>query len=232
MDVEQLKLSNSPFAPGLPALYIVALLSGISLGLFNPFISTLMAQNNVGDLLIGLNSTLYFFVIAIGTPIVAAILRQIGLRYTMMLGFGLIAVSAPLFTLTNQLSLWFVIRAIMGLAVCLYLISGQTAINYFCSEQNRAMVNGLDALSFSLGFGLGPLLGSIFYKIAPTIAFLVGSLLMLSGILVVYFGLPERNIRFQSLKIGLLSKLTLPLQGAFVYGFSVATLVSLYPSYS
>lgn len=231
MNAKEIKRSNSPFSSGLPALYIVALLSGISLGLFNPFISTLMAQKHVSDLIIGLNSSFYFFIIAVGTPIVASILRKIGLRYTMMLGFGLMAISASLFPLTDRLSDWFVIRGIMGLAVCLYLISGQTAINYFCNEQNRGIVNGLDALSFSLGFGIGPFLGSIFYKINPSMAFWVGSILIFSGIFVVYFGLPEKNIRFQSLKISLLKQLVLPLHGAFTYGFSVATLVSLYPSY-
>jgi MFS family permease len=231
MNAEEIKRSDSPFSSGLPALYIVALLSGISLGLFNPFISTLMAQKGIDDFIIGLNSTLYFFIIAIGTPIVAAILRKIGLRYTMMLGFGLMAISASLYPLTDQLSHWFVIRGIMGLAVCLYLISGQTAVNYFCSDRNRGIVNGLDALFFSLGFGIGPVLGSIFYKIHPNMAFWIGSILIFSGIIVVHFGLPEKSIRFQPIRIGLFGQLVLPLQGAFTYGFSVATLVSIYPAY-
>ncbi len=223
--------SNSPFSTGLPALYVVAFLSGISLGLFNPFISTLMAQHQVSDVWIGANSTVYFLFIALGTPLVAKILRQIGLRRTMMLGFALMGLSAPLFPLTEQLPLWFAIRAVMGIACCLYLISGQTALNYFCNDSNRAIVNGLDALSFSLGFGIGPVIGSVFYEVSPKITFSLGSILVLSGIAVVWFGLPEKFVDFQSPRIGMLKQLTLPLQGAFAYGFSVATLVSLYPLY-
>ncbi|MCU7243603.1 MAG: MFS transporter [Microcystis aeruginosa WS75] len=223
------KNANSPFSVGLPALYLVAFLSGISLGLFNPFISTLMKEKGYDNIVIGANSTLYFFVIAAGTPIVASILRQIGLRKTMMLGFLLMGITAPLFAFTTQLSLWFIIRGVMGLACCLYLISGQTAINYFCNDQNRAMVNGLDALAFSLGFGIGPIMGAVAYNLSPKITFLLGSGLILSGIVVVFFGLPEKTVKFQKPNFSIIQKLKLPLQGAFAYGFSVATLVSLYP---
>lgn len=225
------KTIDSPFAPGLPALYIVAFLSGMSLGLFNPFISTLMKQNNINDIVIGANSTLYFFIIAIGTPLVTKILSKIGLRKTMMLGFLLMGITAPLFPFTTQLSAWFLIRAVMGLACCLYLISGQTAINYFCNDKNRGIVNGLDALCFSLGFGIGPVMGAAFYNASPKTTFLLGGGLILSGIIVVYLGLPEKEIKFQIPRFQIIKKLRLPLHGSFAYGFSVATLVSLYPLY-
>jgi MFS family permease len=146
-----------------------------------------------------------------------------------MLGFLLMGITAPLFAFTTQLSLWFIIRGVMGLACCLYLISGQTAINYFCNDQNRAMVNGLDALAFSLGFGIGPIMGAVAYNLSPKITFLLGSGLILSGIVVVFFGLPEKTVKFQKPNFSIIQKLKLPLQGAFAYGFSVATLVSLYP---
>jgi MFS family permease len=149
----------------------------------------------------------------------------------MMLGFALMGAIAPLFPLTDQLSLWFIIRIFMGFACCLYLVSGQTALNSFCNDRNRAIVNGLDALFFSLGFGIGPIIGSVFYHLSPFITFSLGGTLILSGIVVVYFGLPERTVSFQSLKLGIFQKLALPLQGGFAYGFSVATFVSLYPVY-
>ncbi|MBE9077334.1 MFS transporter [Romeria aff. gracilis LEGE 07310] len=223
--------STSPFSSGLPALYAVAFLSGISLGLFNPFISTLMAQQGISDLWIGANSTLYFLTIAIGTPIVAKLLQHFGLRKTMIAGFTLMAATAPLFPWTDDLLLWFILRAVMGGAVCLYLVSGQTAINYFCTDSNRAIVNGIDALSFSLGFGLGPLIGAIAYDYSPKITFSLGSLLILSGVLFILFGLPEKKIRFQPLRLGVYKRIKLPLQGAFSYGVAIATLVSLYPVY-
>jgi len=224
--------SSSPFSTGLPTLYAIAFLSGISMGMFNPFISTLMAQHQVDDVWIGANSTVYFLAIALGTPLVAKMLRQIGIRRTMMLGLALMAVSAPLFAMTTQLSLWFVIRAVMGIASCLYLVCGQTGLNYFCHDSNRAIVSGLHAITFSFGFGIGPVIGSVLYNASPQLSFSLGSILVLSGIVVVWIGLPERFIVFQSSsRTGIFKKLTLPLHGAFAYGFTISTLVSLYPVY-
>lgn len=223
--------SDSPFAKGLPALYTVAFLSGLSLGLFNPFVSTLMAEQGVSDLWIGANSTLYFFTIAVGTPWVTRLLQRFGLRQTMMTGFSLMGIVAPIFPWVNGLGPWFLLRALMGCAVCLYLISGQTATNYFCTDKNRATVNGIDALTFSLGFGLGPVIGAAAYDVSPKITFSLGGLLILSGILVIFFGLPDRRIRFQPLRFGIYKQIKLPLQGAFSYGVAIAALVSLYPVY-
>ncbi len=224
--------SNSAFSNGLPVLYVIAFLSGISIGLFNPFISTFMAQNQVDELWIGANSTVYFLMIFLGTPLVAKILRQIGLRKTMTLGLMLMGFSAPLFPMTTQLSLWFVIRAVMGFGCCLYLVCGQTALNYFCHENNRSIASGLYSLAFSFGFGMGPVMGSSLYNFSPQLTFSLGSLLILTGLVVVWIGLPEKSIVFDSsIRPELFRKLKLPLYGAYAYGFVDATLVSLYPVY-
>ncbi|PSB03930.1 MFS transporter [Merismopedia glauca] len=226
------KIPKSLFAEGLPALYAIAFLAGISIGLFNPFISTFMTEHQVEEVWIGANSTIYFLAIALGTPLIPKVLRQIGLRRTMMLGLILTGLSAPLFPLTNQLSLWFLIRIVMGMGVCLYLVCEQTGLNYFCQESDRALVNGLNALFFSFGFGIGPVMGASIYKYSPNLAFALGGALILSGAVVVWLSLPEKQITFHPLKGNhLVKKLTIPLQGAFAYGFTVATLVSLYPVY-
>jgi MFS family permease len=226
------KIAKSLFTEGLPALYAIAFLAGISIGLFNPFISTFMTEHQVNEVWIGANSTIYFLAIALGTPLVPKVLRQIGLRRTMILGLILTGLSAPLFPLTTELSLWFLIRIVMGMGVCLYLVCGQTGLNYFCQESDRALVNGLNALFFSFGFGIGPVIGASIYKYSPKLAFALGGALILSGAVVVWLSLPEKEITFHPLKGNhLIKKLTIPLQGAFAYGFTVSTLVSLYPVY-
>ena len=226
------KIAKSLFAEGLPALYAVAFLAGISIGLFNPFISTFMTEHQIGEMWIGANSSTYFLAIALGTPLVPKVLRQIGLRRTMILGLVVTGLSAPLFPLTNQLSLWFLIRIVMGIGVCLYLVCEQTGLNYFCQENTRALVNGINALFFSFGFGIGPVVGASIYKYSPNLAFALGGALILSGAIVVWLTLPERQITFHHLdRTQPIKNLTIPLQGAFAYGFTVSTLVSLYPVY-
>lgn len=224
-------MSDSPFGNGLPVFYIIAFLCGISIGLFNPFISTFMAQHHVDQIWIGINSTEYFLTIALATPLVTRILHQLGLRRTMMFGLALMGLSAPLFPLTTQLPLWFIIRAVMGFACCLYLVGGQTGLNHFCNDKNRAIVNGLYALAFNFGFGIGPVIGSTLYHVSPKLTFSIGSTIVLSGVAVVWMGLRETFIAVQSLRVGIVKRLTLPLHGAFAFGFAEATIVSLYPVY-
>ncbi|MEM6404896.1 MAG: MFS transporter, partial [Cyanobacteria bacterium P01_D01_bin.116] len=198
MKLSQKIQSHSIFSNGLSALYLIAFITGISLGFFNPFISTLMAQNQVNEIWIGANSTVYFLVIALVTPFVPKILAKFGLGKTMIFGFVLMAVSASLFPMTTDLYLWFLIRIFMGIACCLYLVSGQTGLNYFSHEGNRAMVNGINALALTFGFGIGPLFGSSLYEISPQLSFLFGSLVILSGVIVVWIGLPQKNIPSQT----------------------------------
>jgi MFS family permease len=225
-------ISKSPFSKGLPALYTVAFLSGLSLGLFNPFISMFMTQHGVDDVWIGANATIYFLAIGLGTPFVIKVLHQIGLRRTLIIGFAIMGSIAPLFPFTTQLPLWFLIRAIMGIASSFYLISGQTALNSFCQEKNRAIVSGIYSVTFSFGFAVSPVLGSLLYKVSPQITFGLGGILILSGIFVVWFWMPEKLVFFQaSITSKLFNKLKLPLQGAFSYGFSIATLIAIYPVY-
>ncbi len=221
---------HSIFSNGLLTLYLIAFVTGVSLGFFNPFISTLMAQHQVNEIWIGANSTVYFLVIALVTPLVPKILAKFGLGKTMIFGFVLMAVSASLFPMTTELPLWFLIRIFMGIACCLYLVSGQTGLNYFSHEGNRAMVNGVNALALTFGFGVGPLFGSSLYEISPQFSFFFGSLIVLSGVIIVWIGLPQKSITFQtSTHTKIINKLKLPLVGAFTYGFAESTLVSLYP---
>ena len=51
MKLSQKIQSHSIFSNGLSALYLIAFITGISLGFFNPFISTLMAQNQVNEIM-------------------------------------------------------------------------------------------------------------------------------------------------------------------------------------
>jgi MFS family permease len=115
-----------------------------------------MEQQHIDDVWIGANSTVYFLAIALGTPFVEKLLRRIGIRRTMMFGLLVTGSSAPLFPMTTELPLWFLIRVVMGFGVCFYLVGGQTAVNNFSYESNRASVNGLHALAFVIGLGIGP----------------------------------------------------------------------------
>lgn len=220
------------FSKQLSTLYSLSLLFGIALGLFNPLMSTFMEQQQVSQIWIGINSTVYFLAIAIATPIVNQLLRQWGIRPVLLLGLLLMGLSGSAFPLTKQLSLWFILRIVMGFGVCGFLIGGQTALNHFSHESSRARVNGLYFMAMGLGFIIGPALGPRFYNISPQLAFLMGGAVNAIALIVVGFYLRQKitlETSSNSLLLPLLKQFKFPIHGAFAYGMAEATLITLYP---
>ncbi|WP_413160366.1 MFS transporter [Capilliphycus salinus ALCB114379] len=222
------------FSTRLLTLYSLSLLFGISLGLFNPLMSTFMEQQQVSQISIGIHSTIYFLAITVGTPFVNKLLRQQGIRRVLLLGLLLMGLSAPFFALTSYLSLWLIIRILMGFGVCCLLIGGQTALNYFSHENNRARVNGFYFLAMGLGLIIGTIFGPHFYSLNPQFAFLMGGGVVVSAFLLVLFCLKKKFMvsipTSSSLRLlPLLKKFKFPIHGIFAYGIANATLITLYP---
>lgn len=224
--------STDLFSQQLLTLYLLSLLFGVSLGLFNPLMSTFMEQQQVSQIWIGINSTVYFLAIALTTPIVNLLLRRWGIRPVLLLGLLLMGLSGSAFPLTEQLSLWFILRIIMGFGVCSVLIGGQTALNHFSHESSRARVSGLYFLAMGLGFIIGPALGPRLYSISPPLAFLLGGGVNAIAFIVVMYYLRQKIIlatSTNSLLLPLLKQFKFPIHGAFAYGMAEATLITLYP---
>jgi MFS family permease len=216
-------------SPALAALCSVSFLAGAAMGLFNPLISMLMAQHYVSDVLIGANSTLFFLFVMLGAPCAAYLLRQVGARAAMAGGLLLAAASAAQIPLHDDLAAWFALRAVMGVGVGLYMISGQTALNQLAGDTRRTLLNGIHALAFGLGLGVGPLAGAALYGVSPVLAFGFGAGLMLLGLPGVLLFLPQLRSAVPRGQPGILRTLSLPLHGVFAYGVAEATLMSLYP---
>jgi len=216
-------------SPALATLCLVSFLAGAAMGLFNPLISTLMAQHQVSDVLIGANSTLFFLFVLLAAPCATRLLRQIGARAVMAAGLLLSAASAVQIPLYDDLFAWFVLRAAMGVGVGLYMISGQTALNQLADDSRRAVLNGAHALAFGVGLGSGPLVGAALYAVSPMLAFGVGAGLMLLGLPSVLAFLPMLRSTPPPFQAGLLRTLSVPLHAVFAYGVAEATLMSLYP---
>ncbi|MBW4450081.1 MAG: MFS transporter [Spirirestis rafaelensis WJT71-NPBG6] len=226
------KKSTSLFDTKLIALYIISFLTGVSLGFFNPLISTFMEQQQIDGVWIGANSTIYFLTIALVTPFVEKSLRRNGIRRIMIFGLLLTGFSASLFPLTTQLPLWFIIRIVMGVGVCCLLIAGQTALNNFSHESNRTSVSGIYSLALGVGFGIGPIIGPRIYVISPQLAFIVGGAAILSALPVVWYWLPKKfaiSLPSAHFLTKTAKKLKFSLHGVFCYGFAEAALISLYP---
>jgi MFS family permease len=218
-----------PFSAALSTLYFVSLLSGLAAGIFNPLIAAHMARHGIGDVAIGASAALFFLCIAAAAPLASILIRRAGTRAVIATGLVVASASALLFPHTGNLVLWFVLRAAMGVGVGLYMIGGQSALNRYAREESRALSNGIHALAFGVGLGIGPVAGSALYEVTPALAFGAGALLLLAGIGPAWKVLTGRAPVASALDIALGRRLSLPLHGAFAYGFAEGTLMSLYP---
>ena len=217
------------FAPALRALYGVAALAGAAIGLFSPLVATLMSRQGASEVLIGANSTVFFLCVMLAAPLAGRLVRLRSARFALMLGLLLTACVAMAFPWFSSVPLWFALRAVMGIGVGLYMISGQTALNHHADERQRALVSGMYALAFGIGMGAGPVLGAALFEVSPSLAFAAGSLILLMGIPMVWSGLPTQSTRLEPARTGLLARLSIPLHAVFAYGVTEATLMSLYP---
>ena len=216
----------------LVGLYIISFLSGFSMGIFNPLISILMEQKGIGQIWIGANSTVYYLMIAVFAPLAGLLIKRFGINTVIVAGLVTTAISTSFFPGTDNLPLWFIIRALMGLGVCFYMVGGQTGLNVYANEEKRGVIVATHGASFGIGFMISPMLGTLLYSHFPRGAFFFGAGIIISGILAVVFLLPNRKIAsHQSLSMKVFSKISIPLHGAFIYGALEGIIVTLLPVY-
>jgi MFS family permease len=219
------------FTPGLVALYSVSFLSGFSLGVFNPLIALRMSQQGISELWIGLTATAYFLVIAVMAHWVARALSRVGLPAIVMSGLLASALIALILPVAHGLPAWVGLRVALGLAVCLYMIGGQTGLNYAAAENVRATAAALHGGAFGLGFAVSPLIGSFLYLVSPSAAFLAAAFVIACGTLLVAFRLPQVEVAAPVRGRAVLRRVRLPAYAGFTYGFFEGAFVSLFSVY-
>jgi MFS family permease len=217
--------------PGLVALYGVAFFSGFSLGVFNPLIALLMSEQGISDTNIGLTATAYFLVIAVAAHWVARALVRFGLPKVITTGLLASAAIALLLPVANGLPEWIGLRIALGLAVCLFVIGGQTGLNYAAEESVRATAAALHGGAFGLGFALSPVIGSFLYLIEPSAAFRTAAFLIACGALWVALRLPRVHVELPASTRDVLHRVRLPAFAGFTYGFFEGAFVALFSIY-
>lgn len=224
-------ITESLWQRPLLALYGVSLLSGFALGIFNPLISILLEQHGLHHVVIGANASGYYLVVALCAPLAARLIKSLGIRPVMVAGILLTALAALCFPYTTSLTLWFLLRLLMGIGICLYLVAGQTGLNLYADSKHRGVIVATHGALFGVGFIISPLIGTWVHAAWPQYSFAVGSGIIAAGLLLVPW-LNERN-RTPQLLAGrqVLRKITIPLQAAFIYGALEGILVSLLPVY-
>jgi len=220
----------SVFTRALIGLYVVSFASGFSMGIFNPLISLLMEEAGVDQILIGANSSLYYLVIALAAPLAAKFIKIYNLRSTIFVGIALTTITTALFPYTQNIGIWFLLRIIMGIGVCLYMIAGQTGLNTYASSERRGLIVAIHGSAFGVAFMISPAIGCFAYSIIPKLAFVYSAAAISLSVFAVLILLPKDAGNYcYSFSIDLLKKISIPLHGVFIYGILEGILVTLLP---
>ncbi len=157
------------------ALLLLCLASAgwaFSFGLGGPLTSLWLETTGVNKTLIGLNTSLYYFGVALAAPLVPRFM--VGRAGSCVLvGMVLDAVTTAVFPWVESLAGLYILRFISGVGTALSLIPMETLVNQLAPPQRRARNFGYYAFSVTLGIGLGSLIGVPLFPVAPHSAILV-----------------------------------------------------------
>jgi MFS family permease len=156
-------------------------------GLGAPLASLWLRDAGQSARIIGLNTSVYYFGIALAALATPWLMRRIG-RSCVVAGIIVDALVTALFPWAESLPAWLALRFLGGMATALSLIPMETLVNQNAPPQRRARDFGFYAFSVALGVALGSLVGLPLYPFAPRLAFAVGGIVTLSAAMMAWLG--------------------------------------------
>lgn len=157
-------------ARALALICAASALWGVNFGAGAPTASLWLHDHGSHDTIIGLNTAIYYFGIAVTAPFVPWMMRRAG-RKCIILGMILSGLTVALFPWGDGLFGWFGIRLLNGIAGAMSLIPMETEVNHGASPERRSRNFGLYAVSMAIGIAIGTGLGLQYYSEAPYLVF-------------------------------------------------------------
>ena len=184
--LEQTK--QSEHIPWRPVIAAIASISsvGTCLGLSIPLLSVVMEKSGYSSGLIGANVAVAGLAAIVGAALAPKFAARIGVPFALVSMAVVSAISLMLLYLIRDIVSWFILRAILNLAVTIMFVLSEFWITASTPEKKRGFVLGIYASVLSLGFALGPLLFAWLGSDGPE-TFYVGAALILLACIPVGF---------------------------------------------
>lgn len=221
-------------------LVAIVSISGFSQGMLLPLIAVIFEQDGVSSALNGLSATGLYVGTLVIAPFMEPQLRRFGYKPLILAGGGLVIASLLLFPLWKSVLFWFVLRVLIGIGDQALHFSTQTWITSFSPQHRLGRNIAIYGMSFSVGFGAGPLFVPL-VGIFEALPFIISGLLCLLAWSLVFFlknDFPENSAGSMSGK-GTVSRFKAAIAIAWIaflpplgYGFLEASLNSIYPVYA
>lgn len=221
-------------------LVAIVSISGFSQGMLLPLIAVIFEQDGVSSALNGLSATgLYIGIIAVA-PFMEPQLRKFGFKPLILVGGAMVILALLSFPLWKSVLFWFFLRILIGVGDQALHFSTQTWITSTSPHHKLGRNIAIYGMSFSVGFGAGPLFVPL-VEVFEALPFIISGVLCLIAWSLVFFlrnDFPEHSASSMGAK-GTLQRFRTALVIGWVaflpplgYGFLEASLSAIYPVYA
>ncbi|MBX3577883.1 MAG: MFS transporter [Rhizobiaceae bacterium] len=131
---------------------------GVAIGLGMPLLSIILEQRGYAASLIGLNSAVGGVVSIVAAPIAVPLAARFGVVPSMVGSILLGGMSFLGFYFIESFAAWFVLRAVLHVALTVLFILSEFWITSSAPPQRRGLLLGVYTTCLSLGFAIGPML--------------------------------------------------------------------------
>lgn len=138
-------------------LILVVSIAGMSQGLTLPLLSILLEKEGVSAVVNGFNAAGLYLGILLISPFLEIPLRRFGYRKTILLGLLLVSVSSLLFPLTRGLTVWFILRMVLGIGDSALHYASQMWVTKLAPPERRGRDISIYGFAYGTGFSIGPL---------------------------------------------------------------------------
>lgn len=190
-------MKNSSFKKLFIILSIIVAVSGFSQGMLLPLISVIFERNGISSSMNGLHATSLYIGVFLSSFFIEGLVRKSGFKYMILIGGAIVSLSLLLFPTLKTLSIWFILRLLIGIGDNMLHFSTQTWLTHITPKEKLGRTISVYGFSFSAGFMLGPLLAKLVdvSEALPFILSAILSLITISLVLLIHNEFPSSNVR-------------------------------------
>nr|WP_152987229.1 MFS transporter [Pseudomonas sp. TTU2014-080ASC] len=222
----------------LSLLIFSASVVGLSMGSTLPLVSLRLHEAGASTLLIGLISAIPAAGMILAALLTKPLTQRFSGRHLYIACFAVCAVSVAALELFHESLVWLAVsRLLLGVAMGIAVILGESWVNELCEENRRGQIVALYAASFT-GFQLaGPALISLFGAQSPLLVTLVTlanliALILIARYLPAQSGAENESEQRSFSLIGFIKIAPALCIGVLFFAFFDAVVLSLFPVYA
>jgi MFS family permease len=212
-------------------IFITVIMTGLGSGVAAPLVPLIIKSAGADVSTIGFIATTMFLFFTLSSLYVGKIVDKIGTKTMMLIGLGIYSFSYFILPFIEEISLFFILRAIQGVGMAALFLSVEAAINIMSDASNRVKNMSYYALFYGAGAIGGPVIGAILFTINIFLPFYLTAVFCILGLIFVLFFFEDLKIEITSPNFTykkMINVLKIPIAAALSYSFIEISLASLF----